>query len=70
MAGFSKKEEQFRSYALTGPVLRVVLSTCAPLALYQSLQSIFKIFDALMASYIGSEAASAVAALSQITLMP
>jgi len=69
MAGFSKKDEQFRHFALTGSPLWVVLSTCAPLALFQALQSIFKILDALMAAYIGAEAVSAVAALSQITLM-
>ncbi len=69
MAGFSKKDEKFRQYALTAPPLRVVLSVCTPLALYQALQSIFKILDALMASHIGADAVSAVACLSQITLM-
>lgn len=69
MAGFSRKDEQFRQFALNGSPLWVILSTCAPLALFQSLQSIFTILDALMASYIGSDAVSAVAALSQITLM-
>ena len=65
----SKQDESFRSYALTASPLRVILSTCAPLALFQALQSIFKILDALMASHIGAEAVSAVAALSQVTLM-
>jgi putative MATE family efflux protein len=69
MAGFSKKDEQFRQFALNGSPLWVIISTCAPLALFQSLQSIFTILDALMASYIGSDAVSAVASLSQITLM-
>ena len=69
MAGFSRKDEQFRQFALNGSPLWVILCTCAPLALFQSLQSIFTILDALMASYIGSDAVSAVAALSQITLM-
>ena len=69
MAGFSKKDEQYRQFALNGNPLWVVLHTCAPLALFQALQSIFKILDALMASYIGAEAVSAVASLSQITLM-
>lgn len=69
MANVSRKDEQFRSYALNGAPLRVILSTCAPLALFQALQSIFKILDALMASHIGADAVSAVAALSQITLM-
>ena len=69
MAGFSKKDEQFRTYALTAPPLKVLLTACTPLALYQALQQIFKILDALMASHIGADAVSAVSCLSQITLM-
>ena len=69
MAEVSQKDEQFRSYALSGPPMRVLVNTCMPLALFQALQSIFKILDTLMASHIGSDAVSAVAALSQITLM-
>ena len=69
MAGFSKKDEQYRQYALSAPPVKVLMSACLPLALYQALQSIFKIFDALLASHIGAEAVSAVSALSQITLM-
>ena len=69
MAKVSQKDEAFRQFALTGSPLRVILSTCAPLALFQALQSIFKILDALMASHISAEAVSAVSALSQITLM-
>nr|MBQ8244733.1 MATE family efflux transporter [Oscillospiraceae bacterium] len=65
----SKQDESFRKYALTGDPLRVLMSSCAPLALFQALQSIFKILDALMASHIGADAVSAVSALSQITLM-
>ena len=65
----SKKDEQFRAFALNGNPVKVLLSSCVPLALFQALQSIFKILDALMASRIGSDAVSAVAALSQITLM-
>lgn len=65
----SKQDESFRSFALNGSPMRVILSSCAPLALFQALQSIFKILDALMASHIGSDAVSAIACLSQITLM-
>lgn len=65
----SKKDEAFRQFALEGAPLRVLLNTCAPLALFQALQSIFKILDAMMASHIGAEAVSAVSCLSQITLM-
>ncbi len=69
MAGFSKKDEKFRQYALTAPPWKVLLTVSMPLALYQALQQIFKILDALMASYISADAVSAVACLSQITLM-
>lgn len=69
MAKLSKKDEQFRIYAVTGKPLHVIMSFCGPLALFQALQGIFKILDALMASHIGSDAVSAVAVLSQITLM-
>jgi len=69
MPGFSRKDEQFREYALNASPLRVVLTVCTPLALYQALQQIFKILDSLMASHIGSDAVSAVSCLTQITLM-
>lgn len=65
----SKQDESFREYALNGLALKVLLSSCMPLALFQALQSVFKILDALMASHIGAQAVSAVAALSQVTLM-
>ncbi len=65
----SKQDESFRKFALTGSPLRVILSSCAPLALFQALQSIFKILDALMASHISADAVSAISCLSQITLM-
>ncbi len=65
----SKQDEAFRVYALEAHPLKVLLSSCFPLALFQALQNIFKILDALMASYIGASAVSAVSCLSQITLM-
>lgn len=65
----SNKDEAFRDYALNASPFRVIISTCGPLALYQALQSIFKIVDAMLASHISSDAVSAISALSQITLM-
>ena len=65
----SKKDEAFRQYALNGSPARLLLSSCMPLALFQALQSVFKVLDTLMASHIGADAVSAVAALGQITLM-
>ncbi len=69
MTSVSQKDEQFRSYALNGAPMKVLINTCLPLALFQALQSIFKTLDTLMASHIGADEVSAVAALSQITLM-
>ncbi len=68
-SGVSGEDEAFRTYALTAPPLRLLIKVCGPLALYQALQQIFKIFDALMASHISSSAVSAVSCLTQITLM-
>lgn len=65
----SKQDESFRQYALNGSPLKVLLTVCLPLALYQALQMIFKVLDALMASHISADAVSAVSCLSQITLM-
>ncbi len=70
MAAFaSKKDEAFRQYALTASPMKLLLTICTPLALYQSLQSVFKIIDSLMASHISSNAASAISAIAQITAM-
>ncbi len=68
-APISKKDERFREYALNRPLLGVILNVCIPLALYQAMQAIFSIIDALFASYIGSQAVSAIASITQITTM-
>lgn len=65
----SKKDELFREYALSAAPLRVLFTVCGPLALYQAMQQIFKILDALMAAHISSGAVSAISSLSQITSM-
>lgn len=65
----SRKDEAFREYALSAPPMKLLLSVCTPLALYQALQSVFKLIDSLMASHISSNAASAIAAIAQITAM-
>ncbi len=70
MASFvSKKDESFRAYALNAAPWKVLLTVCAPLALYEALHMIFKVLDTLMASHIGSDEVSAIACLAQITLM-
>lgn len=67
--GVSKQDESFREYALNGPVLKVLLAVCFPLALYQALQGVFSILDTLMASHISADSVSAVAVLNQIRVM-
>mgnify|MGYP002507968465 CR=1 FL=1 len=68
-AALSQKDEKFRDFSLNGPMGRVVLYVGFPLALYQSLNQLFKILDTMMASHIGASAVSAVAYLSQINMM-
>ena len=68
-ADLSKKDEQFREFSLNGPMWRGVLYVGFPLALYESLNQLFKILDTMMASHIGASAVSAVAYLSQINMM-
>lgn len=65
----TKQDRAFRDYALTAHPLRLLLTVCGPLAVYQALQQIFKILDALMAAHVSAEAVSAISVLSQITLM-
>lgn len=68
-ANLSQKDEKFREFALNGNMLYVILYVCVPLALYQSLTQIFKVFDTMMASHISSMAVSSVAYISQIQIM-
>ena len=49
-AFLSKKDEKFREFSLNGPMGMVILQVGLPLALYQSLNQLFKIFDSMMAS--------------------
>ena len=68
-AVLSKKDARFREFSLNAPMGKVVFSVCFPLALYQSLNQLFKLMDTMMASHIGASAVSAVAYLSQINIM-
>lgn len=65
----SKKDERFREFSLNGNLWKVVLSIGLPLALYQSLNLVFRLLDTMMASHISAESVSAVAYLSQINNM-
>ena len=68
-AKLSEKDRAFREFALTGSLWKVVLSVGMPLALYQSLSQLFKVFDTLMAAHISASSVSTVAYLSQINMM-
>ena len=65
----SAKDESFREYVLTASPLRVLFTVCAPLAMYQAMQQIFKIMDTLMAAHVSASAVSAISSLTQITAM-
>ncbi len=67
-ASLSEKDKQFREFALNENMWKVILHVGIPLALYQSLNQIFKIFDSLMAAHISAEAVSTIAYLSQINM--
>lgn len=64
----SERDRKFREESLNGNLWKVILSVGTPLALYQSLNQVFKLLDTMMASHISSESVSAVAYLSQISI--
>ena len=65
----SKKDEKFREFSLNADMMHVILYVCIPLALYQSLTQIFKVFDTMMAAHISATAVSSVAYIGQIQIM-
>lgn len=65
----SEKDRKFREFSLNGSMWKVVLQVGTPLAIYESINQLFKILDTLMAAHIGSDSVSAVAYLSQINMM-
>lgn len=68
-ANLSKRDEKYRQRSLNAPMWKVVLTVGFPLAMYQSLNIIFTIFDTMMASQISSESVSAVAYLAQLNFI-
>ncbi len=68
-ANLTKKDQKNRDFILNGSMWKVVMVICIPLAIYQSLNQIFKVLDAKMAAHISSESVSAVVYLSQIQMM-
>ncbi|NDL67090.1 MATE family efflux transporter [Anaerotalea alkaliphila] len=65
----SHKDRTRRDFVLTGSVYNVILTICGPIALYQSLNQIFRILDTMMAAHIDAISVSAVAYISQLQLM-
>jgi len=61
-----QKDRANREYILSGNMWKVIFTICIPLAIYQSINQIFKVFDAKMAAHISSYAMSAVSYVSQI----
>lgn len=68
-ANLSKRDEKYRERSLNAPMWKVVLSVGFPLAMYQSLNILFTIFDTMMASQISSQSVSAVAYLGQLNFI-
>ena len=64
----SEKDRKFREFALEGSMWKVIWKVCYPLAIYQSLNQLFKILDTMMAAHISANAVSTVAYLSQINM--
>lgn len=62
----SKKDDNFREFALNGSLWVLLLQVGLPLAVNQSMNMLFKLLDSMMASHISAESVSAVAYLSQI----
>lgn len=67
-AELSGRDLNFREESLNGSLWKVLLSVGLPLALYQSLNQLFKLLDTMMASHISSQSVSAVAYLAQISI--
>lgn len=65
----SKEDAKRRDFVLSGNMWKVVLTICSPLAIYASLNLLFRLLDTMMASHINAQSVSAVAYLSQINMM-
>lgn len=65
----SDKDSARRKLILEGSLWRALLTVGIPLAFYQSLTLLFRLFDTVMSSYISAESVSAVAYLSQIIVV-
>lgn len=64
----SDQDMERRELILTGSLWKALFTVGIPLAFYQSLTLVFRLFDTAMASHISAESVSAVAYLSQINV--
>lgn len=65
----SHKDAKRRELILSGNLWRVLLQIGLPLALFESLNQLFKLLDSMMASHVSALSVSAVSYLSQINTM-
>ncbi|MCL1800430.1 MAG: MATE family efflux transporter [Promicromonosporaceae bacterium] len=68
-ARLTEKESRLRQYILDNRILFVVLKIGLPIALFQGLNHLFRIFDTFLAARIDATAASLVAYFSQINFV-
>ena len=64
----SQREAEYREAVLNGPITPLIIKTCLPLVVYQTITLIFAIFDTAISAHLGEACVSAVAFISQITL--
>ena len=65
----SQREAEYREAVLNGPITPLIIKTCLPLVVYQTITLIFAIFDTAISAHLGEACVSAVAFISQITLL-
>lgn len=65
----SKREEKLRNFILEGNIFGVILQIGMPIAFFQSLNQIFRIFDSFMAAGIHASAVSIVSYFGQINMI-
>ncbi len=64
-----KKEAERRTFMLTGPALKVLISISLPLVFYNCLNQCFQFIDTLIAADISSNVVSAVSFIQQLQTM-
>ena len=60
------KELKKRQFFLEGNILKAVLSVCLPMALFQLINELFRVFDLVITSQINPESVSAVSFFNQL----